>query len=79
MTTKGQVTIPKRIRDYLGLKPGAEIAFECASDGRVLLKTDGTRPTSRFAALRGTLGPGMTTDELMKLTRGWGEPDYDVR
>ena len=51
MTTKGQVTIPKRIRDYLGLKPGAEIAFECASNGRVLLKTDGMRPASRFAGL----------------------------
>jgi len=21
----------------------------------------------------------MTTDELMRLTRGWGEPDYDVK
>jgi AbrB family looped-hinge helix DNA binding protein len=79
MTTKGQVTIPKRVRDYLGLNAGSEVAFECASDGKVYLMTNEMRPKSRFAALRGTLGPGMTTDELMKLTRGWGESDYDVK
>jgi antitoxin PrlF len=27
MTSKGQVTIPKRIRDHLGLKPGSEVEF----------------------------------------------------
>ena len=27
VTTKGQVTIPKRIREYLGLKPGSEVEF----------------------------------------------------
>jgi len=80
MTSKGQVTIPKRVRDYLGLKPGAEVDFECTEGGKVVLKTpDDTRPASRFAALRGTLGPGMSADELMKLTRGWGEPDREDR
>lgn len=27
VTTKGQVTIPKDIRDHLGIKPGSEVAF----------------------------------------------------
>jgi antitoxin PrlF len=35
MTTKGQVTIPKRLRDYLGLKPGLDDDFELSQDGRV--------------------------------------------
>jgi AbrB family looped-hinge helix DNA binding protein len=33
MTAKGQVTIPKRLHDYLGLKPGSEIEFIVRSDG----------------------------------------------
>jgi AbrB family looped-hinge helix DNA binding protein len=27
VTSKGQVTIPKPIRDHLGIKPGSEVAF----------------------------------------------------
>lgn len=80
MTQKGQVTIPKRIRDRLGLRPGSEVTFEEHSGGDVLLKNaDPEQRGSRFAALRGTLGSGMSADELMKLTRGWGEPDREGR
>ena len=72
MTTKGQVTIPKRVRDYLGLKPGSNVDFELAAEGRVVLTVDRKAPQSRFARLRGSAKPGMTTDELMALTRGEG-------
>jgi AbrB family looped-hinge helix DNA binding protein len=70
MTTKGQVTIPKRLRDHLGLEPGSSIDFELAADGRVFFKAVREAPGSRFARLRGSARPGMTTDELMELTRG---------
>jgi AbrB family looped-hinge helix DNA binding protein len=70
VTTKGQVTIPKAVRDYLGLKPGSAVAFEMADDGRIVLKPQGRRPKSIFARLRGSAKGGMTTDELMALTRG---------
>jgi antitoxin PrlF len=89
VTSKGQVTIPKRIRDYLGLKPGSVVEFRYVGDGRIMLAADegadkhARREKERFeqalAALRGSAGPGMSTDELMRLTRGWGEPDYDVK
>jgi antitoxin PrlF len=80
MTSKGQVTIPKRFRDRLGLRPGSEVTFEEADNETVLLKATSHEPRkSRFAALRGTLSPGMTADELMRLTRGWGEPDREGR
>lgn len=37
ITSKGQTTIPKEIRDYLHLQTGDEIAF-CIEDGRVVIK-----------------------------------------
>ena len=70
MTSKGQVTIPRRLREHLGLKAGSDIDFELAEDGRVLLKTRNPPPESRFARLRGSAKLGMTTDEIMALTRG---------
>ncbi|MSO98958.1 MAG: AbrB family transcriptional regulator [Rhodospirillaceae bacterium] len=76
MTSKGQVTIPKRVRDFLGLKPGAKIGFELAKDGQVVLKHSETEVKQRRDAvktridrLRGTLNTGMSTDQLMKLLR----------
>ena len=71
VTAKGQVTIPKPVRDRLGIKPGNAVAFELAQDGRiVLVKVDGEGRVSRFEAMRGRVGRGLTTDEIMQLTRG---------
>jgi len=71
VTSKGQVTIPKPVRDWLGIKPGNAVDFELSADGRVVLvKIGGKPPISRFEAVRGRAGPGMSTDEIMALTRG---------
>ncbi|NOT40339.1 MAG: AbrB/MazE/SpoVT family DNA-binding domain-containing protein [Alphaproteobacteria bacterium] len=75
LTSKGQVTIPKRLRDHLRLKPGAEVEFEVITDGRVVIvaKGNGPRGKSRFAKLVGSAkgkSSNMTTDQLMALTRG---------
>jgi antitoxin PrlF len=70
MTTKGQVTLPKRLRDHLGLKPGSEVDFELAEDGRVFIKALHRPPESVFARLRSSAKLAMMTDELMALTRG---------
>lgn len=71
VTSKGQVTIPKPVRDRLGIKPGNAVDFHLAENGSIVLtKAGGTPPVSRFAALRGRAGPGLTTDEIMALTRG---------
>ena len=71
VTTKGQVTIPKPVRDRLGIEPGSTVEFELAPDGRVVLvKVVGTIPASRFERLRGTATAGLTTDQIMALTRG---------
>ncbi len=82
VTVKGQVTIPKRVREYLGIQPGSGVEFEVGPQGEVLLRKAGRspkhgRPRSRFAALRGTRKTGMTTDELMNLLRGYDEDARD--
>jgi len=71
VTSKGQVTIPKPVRDRLGIDAGSTVEFEMVLDGRVVLvKVDTDRPVSRFEALRGRAGRGLSTDQIMALTRG---------
>ncbi|HEX7886449.1 MAG TPA: AbrB/MazE/SpoVT family DNA-binding domain-containing protein [Phenylobacterium sp.] len=73
VTSKGQVTIPKPVRERLGIQPGNAVDFELAADGRVVLvKVEGQRRASRFEGLRGRAGAGLSTDEIMALTRGEG-------
>jgi AbrB family looped-hinge helix DNA binding protein len=73
MTSKGQVTIPKRLRDHLGLKPGAEVEFVPGSNGQIVLRGKKSPAKGRFDDLVGTLDLGMTTDEFMRFLRG--DPD----
>jgi antitoxin PrlF len=71
VTSKGQVTIPKPVRDHLGIVPGSQVAFRRADDGSIVIeKADGTRQPSRFAKAIGSAGPGPSTDEIMALLRG---------
>lgn len=72
ITSKGQVTIPKAVRDQLGLKPGMKVEFKGGgADGEVILRrADGERQPSRFDKFRGMLGPSPSTDEIMKMLRG---------
>jgi antitoxin PrlF len=72
LTSKGQVTVPKKIRDYLGLKPGAAVTFERLAGGEIVLKPARQRPKSRaskFAKLRGRATVRMKTAEILALTR----------
>ena len=73
VTRKGQVTIPKSVRDLMGIKPGSKVDFERAADGNIVLVKSGKKakaPLSRFAKLRGRAGKGPSTDEIMALLRG---------
>jgi antitoxin PrlF len=38
LTSKGQVTIPKKVRDYLGLKAGAAVAFQRLDGGEIAIR-----------------------------------------
>lgn len=71
VTAKGQVTIPKAIRDHLGIGPGSQVSFKRAPDGSiVLVPANDVKPVNRFEKLRGHAGPGPSTDEIMALLRG---------
>ncbi len=72
ITSKGQVTIPQEVRERHGLLPGTEVEFiDDGMDVR-LVKVDGQRRRGRelVARMRGRAKPGLTTDEIMALTRG---------
>jgi len=71
VTTKGQVTIPKDVRDRLGLAPGSKVRFQQNSEGEfILLPADEPEGRRRFARWRGHAGYGLDTDSIMRLTRG---------
>ena len=73
ITTKGQVTIPQDIRERLGLLPYSEVEFDVVGDSVRIRKRKGTKSRGqRLLELmrRAKPKPGMTTDELMAMTRG---------
>lgn len=65
LTVKGQATIPKTIREHLGLKPGDGVKFFVHPDGSVVLL-----PKVPVSALRGLLKAKrkrpVATDEMTK-------------
>ena len=73
LTSKGQVTVPKAVRDYLGLKPRAGVTFERLANGEVVVRAAKRRGASRagaIAKLRGRATVRLSTEEIMALTRG---------
>ena len=73
ITSKGQVTIPQAIRERYGLLPDTDVQF-VVTDGRVTLvpnaAADDDRGSKAVTRLRGSAGSGMSTDEILALTRG---------
>ena len=73
LTVKGQVTIPKRIRDALGLKPGMPVDFSVNAEGLVVIhkaEVTAKRKPDRFEAVRGKADVKWRTQDLMALLRG---------
>jgi AbrB family looped-hinge helix DNA binding protein len=73
ITKKGQVTIPRDIREKAGLLPNTEVEFTIVK-GRVVLTPlakPGSREKAAVEGLRGSLKHlKKSTEELMALTRG---------
>lgn len=87
LTVKGQVTVPKAIRDSLGLRPGDKVVFYREADGsaRIARAEDSgavaapDRKTGIHALVGVNRGKGIarTTDEIMNLLRGYDRDATD--
>ena len=73
ITQKGQVTLPKQVRDAVGLKPGDRVEVRATASGGVYIEKPGAQ-TAYQAKLRALMERrpirGITTDEIMEMSRG---------
>jgi AbrB family looped-hinge helix DNA binding protein len=71
LTSKWRVTVPKNVRDRLGIGPGSKVVFELTPQGDVLLRPLAARParSSPFAEVRGSATVKMRTEEFMGYSR----------
>jgi antitoxin PrlF len=56
ITSKGQITIPKEVREELGLRVGDRVAFRVLDDGRIVVEPE----TIDLRELKGALKPKRT-------------------
>lgn len=77
ISSKGQITVPKRIRDRLGLRTGTTVEFELTDTGVLLRK--GHRGVRLVDRVRGILRRGASTDDLISNMRGVARPVRKIR
>jgi AbrB family looped-hinge helix DNA binding protein len=72
ITTKGQVTIPRQVREKMGLLPHSEVEFVVEGNVVVLRKVASSESRGKkvIERMRGRATVHMSTDEIMALTRG---------
>ena len=69
VSEKGQVTIPKAIRDKLGLRPGTVLELEAVEGRLVGVKREQADPFSRWLG-KGALPGGIAVDDYLREVRG---------
>ena len=69
LTSKGQITIPKAVRDALGVKPGDRITFHVHENGTVTVEA----ATIDFRSLIGSVKPRIRGVTLEQIDEGIGE------
>jgi AbrB family looped-hinge helix DNA binding protein len=72
VTSKGQVTIPIEMRERLGILPNTRVEFRLRGQEIVLRKVESDRRRGReiVGRLRGKGSSKLSTDEILRLTRG---------
>lgn len=69
ITSKGQVTIPKKVRERLGVQPGEAIGFEEKEGVMVVSKAVRKSPFDKWMGRLGRL-KGRRSDDIVKEARG---------
>jgi AbrB family looped-hinge helix DNA binding protein len=69
VTGKGQITIPKHIREKYAITPNSEVDFVEVNNRIFLIKKKSLKNQGRFQRFRGIATVKMTTDEIMSLMR----------
>ncbi len=64
---KGQVVIPKDIREFLGLKKGEKVIFEVQNNEVRIKKGDSEKVLEKFFTLARTKSKNLTLKELKKI------------
>ena len=64
LTQKSQVTVPKKVRLVLGLKPGDEVEFDMENGKAILIKKPKNLPFSKW---KGCLGQHKTSDLMSQI------------
>jgi AbrB family looped-hinge helix DNA binding protein len=72
VTSKGQVTIPQKVRRRLGIEPGSKVDFLLDEQGARLVRVSDGRGKDLAARMRGRATVAMSTEEIMALTRADG-------
>jgi AbrB family looped-hinge helix DNA binding protein len=70
VTSKGQVTIPYKVRQQLGIRPGSEVDFQLDDRGARLIRVCDGEGRDLARRMRGRATVAMSTEEIMALTRG---------
>ncbi len=67
ISERGQITLPKELRDHLGLKPGTVVAF-VPSDQGILIKRSSS--SSSLREVFGVVKDKIPTDDYLRQIRG---------
>jgi AbrB family looped-hinge helix DNA binding protein len=79
VTAKGQITLPKKVRDAAGIRPGDRVEIRAAGVGAVIIEKPGANDdylVRLYDLAKRKLIRGITTDEYMRMVRG--DPDEDI-
>jgi antitoxin PrlF len=81
LTSKSQVTVPKDVRQHLGIGPGDRVIFASNDRGEMVIKAEPNQAQKSESALReaqANFRMDISVDEFLEMTRGTDRYGRDV-